>query len=373
MLERYIAKGNNYKTFFLIGSNGAGKTYNLLKIYERDTTKNIYISEEGEIHNRTHKNKVKLDLDNKVYIFESDERQRGNREVNNISKKISINPRLIELLTFCNKELNNINKIKKKSKGQVKILNILEIMTSIFLNSVFIILFDEPENYLDDSYLRIVAKLFALLEKAEIKVIVATHNPRLCELCNMYIDNVVLMDIKNIDGRIEYIQSNLTMEEIKKIYINVADIVKGIEIQNKYNQDAGILKKLNMSENDVLFEDLIKYLLQSEEFYRALFYKDILLVEGETEKIILKKAYKNISDNSYFFVVNGKAFLPFFAEIFSKLNKNLKIVFDSDRKPDKNSSTAVAITDYFEINYKGICRIFEYDLESNFRYRFRRF
>ena len=201
MLERYIAKGNNYKTFFLIGSNGAGKTYNLLKIYERDTTKNIYISEEGEIHNRTHKNKVKLDLDNKVYIFESDERQRGNREVNNISKTISINPRLIELLTFCNKELNNINKIKKKSKGQVKILNILEIMTSIFLNSVSIILFDEPENYLDDSYLRIVAKLFALLEKAEIKVIVATHNPRLCELCNMYIDNVVLMDIKNIDGR----------------------------------------------------------------------------------------------------------------------------------------------------------------------------
>ena len=71
MLERYIAKGNNYKTFFLIGSNGAGKTYNLLKIYERDTTKNIYISEEGEIHNRTHKNKVKLDLDNKVYIFET--------------------------------------------------------------------------------------------------------------------------------------------------------------------------------------------------------------------------------------------------------------------------------------------------------------
>ena len=42
MLERYIAKDNNYKTFFLIGSNGAGKTYNLLRIYERDTTKNIY-------------------------------------------------------------------------------------------------------------------------------------------------------------------------------------------------------------------------------------------------------------------------------------------------------------------------------------------
>lgn len=90
------------------------------------------------------------------------------------------------------------------------------------------------------------------------------------------------------------------MEEVKKIYIKVADIVKSIEIQNKYNQDAGILKKLNMSENDVLFEDWIKYLLQSEEFYRALFYKDILLVEGENEKIILKKAYKNISDNSYF-------------------------------------------------------------------------
>ena len=71
--------------------------------------------------------------------------------------------------------------------------------------------------------------------------------------------------------------------------------------------------------------------------------------------------------------MKGKAFLPFFIEIFNKLNKNLKIVLDSDRKPDKNSSTAVAIIDYFEINYKGICRIFEYDLESNFRYRFRGF
>lgn len=373
MIERYIAKDDNYQTFFLIGSNGAGKTYNLLKIYERDTTKNIYISEEGEIHNRTHKNKVKLDLDNKVYIFESDERQRGNRDVNNISKTISINPRLIELLVFCNKELNNINKIKKKSKGQAKILNILEIMTSIFLNSVSIILFDEPENYLDDSYLRIVTKLFELLEKAKIKVIVATHNPRLCELCNMYIDNVVLMDIKNIDGKIEYIRANLTMEEIKETYIKVADTVKEIAIEKKYDQNAGILKKLNMSENDVLFEDLLKYLLQSEEFYRALFYKDILLIEGETEKIILKKVYKNISNNSYFFTVNGKAFLPFFVEVFYRLNKNLKIVFDSDRNPDKHSNTAVAITDYFEVKYKEICKIFEYDIESNFRYRFRVF
>ena len=58
---------------------------------------------------------------------------------------------------------------------------------------------------------------------------------------------------------------------------------------------------------------------------------------------------------------------------YARLNKNLKIVFDSDRKPDKNSSTAVAITDYFDINYNGLCRIFEYDLESNFRYRFRGF
>ena len=373
MIEQYIVKDNIYETFFLIGSNGSGKTYNLLKIYERDTTRNIYISEEGEIHNKTRKNKVKLDLENKVYIFESDEKQRGRREANNISKATSVNTKLIKLLTFCKKELNTLNKIKKKSKGQAKILNILEIMTSIFLNSVSSILFDEPENYLDDNYLRIVSKLFILLKEAEIKVVVATHSPRLCELCNMYIDNAILMDIKNIDGKIEYIQSNLTMEEVKKIYINVSNEVKNIAILNKYNSDAGILKKLNISENDILFEDLLKYLLQSEEFYRALFYKDILLVEGETEKIILKKVYKNISDNSYFFVVNGKAFLPFFAKIFDKLNKNLKIVFDSDRRPDKDNSTAVAITDYFEINYKGICRIFEYDLESYFRYRFREF
>ena len=67
-----------------------------------------------------------------------------------------------------------------------------------------------------------------------------------------------------------------------------------------------------------------------------------------------------------------KAFLPFFAEVFKRLNKNLKIIFDSDRKPNRIYNTAVAITDYFEINYKEICRIFEYDLESEFRYRFRK-
>lgn len=366
MLEQYISKENNYETLFLIGSNGTGKTYNLLNIYEKDTTKNIYVSEDGEIHNRTHKNKVKLELDKKLYIFESDEKQRGNRQVDNTSKQVNINPKLLDLLNFCCKELNNIRKIKKKSRGQTKILNILEIITSIFLNSVSVILFDEPENYLDDNYLRIIARLFALLKKAKIKVIVATHNPRLCELCNMTIDNAILMDIKNVNGKVEYTEANLTMQDAKEVYINVSNEIKDIANKNKYNEDSGILKKLNMSENDLLFDDLLKYLLQSEEFYRALFYKDILVVEGETEKTILKKIYKNILESSHFFAVNGKAFLPFFVEIFIRFNKNVKILFDSDKKPDKNYNTAVAITDYFESKYTDICKIFEYDLESHF-------
>lgn len=370
MIQQCIERKNDNQPIFLIGSNGVGKTYNLLQIHQMNATKNIYISEDGELDSRTFKNKVKIDLGNRVYIFESDERQRGKKEVTNVSKSVNINSNLIELLEFCSTELNNVKKIKKKSKGQAKILNILEIMTSIFLNSVSIILFDEPENFLDDVYLRMVANLFILLRKSGIKVVVATHNPRLCYLCEVSIDNIIIMDIKNYDGKIKYVQLNLTMDETKKIYKRISCEIKRIAREKKYNEDSGILGKLNIYEKNTLFDDLLNHMLQTEEFYRTLFYKDILLVEGETEKVILKKVYKRISNNFYFYVANGKSYLPFLVEIFTKLNKKIKVVLDSDRKPDKVESTAVAITDYFELNYNNNCKIFEYDLESNFRYRF---
>jgi len=158
MLESYLKQINNYETYFLIGSNGVGKTYNLLKIYNEDTTKNVYISEEGELLHTANKSKIKLDLGEKSYIFNVDEKQRGNaNNISNISKLVPIENRLFKLLSFCSQELINISKIQRKSKGQYKLMNILEIITSTFLNTVSIILFDEPENYLDDNYLRVIA------------------------------------------------------------------------------------------------------------------------------------------------------------------------------------------------------------------------
>ena len=153
------------------------------------------------------------------------------------------------------------------------------------------------------------------------------------------------------------------------MYIDISEEIQKNAKINKYEEDSGILKKLTIYQNNSLFDDLLNHFLKSEEFYRMLFYKEILIIEGETEKIILKKIYKNISSNSHFFCVNGKAFLPFFAELFIYFNKKLKIVFDSDRKINPKSNkytTAVAITNYFEEKHNKISKIFEYDLENHF-------
>lgn len=368
MLEEYLKQTNNYSPFFLIGSNGVGKTYKLMNIHLIDTTKNMYISEEGELLNTTPKNRVKIDLINSKYIFESDETKRGNRDVkDNISRLVDIDSKFIELLDFCSKELLNISKIRKKSKGQEKLVNILEILTSIFLNPISVILFDEPENFLDDNYLRIISIVLQLLEKAQVKVVLATHNARLCELCDMEIDNMLLLDIKFENDKISYTETSLSNIELKNIYINVSREIQDIAKKNKYNEDAGIMKKLKIYDDNSLFESLLNHFLKSEDFYRVLFYKKILIVEGETEKVILKKIFKNISDNSHFYCPNGKAFLPFFTELLLYFNKDLKIVLDSDRKLDGvGNTTAVAITDYFESKYKSIIRVFEPDLEKHF-------
>jgi energy-coupling factor transporter ATP-binding protein EcfA2 len=368
MLQQYLKNNNDFTCKFLLGRNGSGKTYRLNEIYKNDPNKVLLITEEGELKTEVAKNKVRVELEKKRYIISTGERIPGSRSTDDSHKIEPIDDRILPLLYFCNAELQKLEEIKFKSKGQEKIRNMLNVLYSTCLNSITIVLFDEPENFLDDFFIKVVSNLIELLCDSKIKIVIATHNPRLCELCEASINDILMLNLELIEGNITYTEKSITENDIElasaSIYDSIGQIMK--DKGHCINQGGAIANKLKLYENSKVFKSYLTHVLKSEHFYRALFYRKIYIVEGQTEINVVRSLKREMPNSSCFFSTDGKAFMPIFTWIFSSLGKRITILLDSDRRKPSNFDTGIAITEYFENNYQQQAKIFEFDLESHF-------
>jgi len=317
----------------IVGKNGEGKSYSLNMTLSQLPNKSIYISEDGIANILYQKNRVSINNEEKLYIY-MDEKSRGDRTT---AEQQIIGVPALTIIKFCNNISTNLKSIVNKSLGQKKLQNIIEIFLSYNLNNIEFILFDEPENFLDEQYLKLIAELINLLEHNGYKVRIATHNSRLLSLINININDILILSNRN-----EY---QISIEEVKDIFKKASSLIQAEKIQKKYDEDASIRYKLGIAENSMVFSNYIESNLKNIEFYRSLFYKELIIVEGISDLEALN-SIKNSFDNSVFvYACNGKAWIPFYAMLFTKLNKEVTVIIDGD--PSRNNH-ATAITTVLE-------------------------
>jgi len=145
----------------------------------------------------------------------------------------------------------------------------------------------------------------------------------------------------------------------------IASDIEIIRKNKQYNIDGGVEAKLNLHTNNYIFDMHLNHFLKSDEFYKVLFYDDVYLAEGLTEKLVIRQIKNDIENSVYFFSTSGKAYIPIFAWLFNMISKSVKIIIDSDRRGG-TYKTQVAITEYLQEKYNENLRVFEHDFESHF-------
>ena len=239
------------------------------------------------------------------------------------------------------------------------------------MNPIKIVFFDEPENFLDDLGLRKISVLFSMLKKANIKLVVATHSYSLCNLLKIPMDDIVFInkwfDVEESNYKNSIIYHSL--KDIKKMYRTCTEDFEKYLLTKNLDIDKGIIMKMHYFDDSKLFKLYLNDALKSEQFYRALFYNRIILVEGASENRIIRKLNIEQLHDDFFFVTYGKAFMIFFAELFTKIGKEIIIITDSDKKckgKSKRYNTAYGITLYLKEKYSEKVKLFNVDLESHF-------
>ncbi|WP_144514538.1 TOPRIM nucleotidyl transferase/hydrolase domain-containing protein [Bacillus thuringiensis] len=318
---------------FYVGSNGAGKSFKLNQIFKTNEN-SLYVNEEGQPTFSLNKPKVKIDIKNKTYHFQND-LKRGNDHLNIESEQINEEflPLLQNILELQSK--NNLIK-STKSKGQEKFGNLLNIFTEFNFNNLEYICLDEPENFLDEDYIKEIARLILELSKIGFKVKVATHSVRILTECSASIEQICILDRTN-----EYTTSN---EEIREIMKSTRD-----EIMKYTHKDhtlgKNILAKLNACDNPQFFQVIVSQTIENEEFYKCLFNKTIVLVEGASEIVALKTIKTRFENSTEFFSPHGKVYMPFFVKLLNLLGKEVIVLIDTDKQDYK---LPWILTEYFK-------------------------
>ncbi len=300
--------------FAIVGPNTVGKSYSLNFLHSQSNGESLLIDEEGDYRCNIARSKIKR-VDNKyLYVDESNKGKEGAEgeyiEIESSSKQI------ISVAENCKRQLN----VKFLSSGSKKLNNILDIILSLNLNNIKIFYFDEPENFLDDQSIKVIQSLFDALIKNGKTVVFVTHSPRLLEVLRIDIDSIYLLP--KIYG--DFI--NLTFEQIKNLYRATGAEIKRIRVEQTIG-DYDNFKILMPGQLEYLF---LQRLLSSQEFYRSLFYNEVFLLEGLTERCVLEESPKLLQYTQNVFYCNGKYQAPFLIKLFVALHKHVVGVFDGD-------------------------------------------
>ncbi|EMF0110834.1 hypothetical protein OU491_002685, partial [Enterococcus hirae] len=348
--------------YYLIGSNSSGKTHLLKQIYRDREENTLFFDETGTYQFLKHRERVKIS--DSYYIYEN-EKVKGNREDDSLPNKEPINP---ESLIIIKKVAEILSKIvdKKESSGIVKLKKMLNVLLNYNLNSIENIIMDEPENFLDETNLKYIVDVLEVFGKAGIKIFIATHSARFLELSSASIQELFVCSVTYSKGNIEYELVNKSLDEVKKIYNHIKKEIKcNLIDEKKATNYADIFGKINffdcgeknhqkeyISSGEVLTMYL-KTIIESFEFYQALLYKKVIIVEGLTEKLILQNASVNDLDYQNFYFSNGKVHIPFFIELFLGFGLNVVTMFDSDIKLNEPNGKFIGLlTGYLTEKYK---------------------
>lgn len=304
---------------FLVGVNGSGKTYALNKALKEQEQWAILIAEDGMPIIPRHLNKVTINFDNMSYSY-LDEGSRGQSrkvvEEENVSEKVS------NIIFFCKDIMKKLSLFKKKSKGQEKLYNMMEIFTNYNLNNIKIIYFDEPENFLDEEFLKVIAEFFKVLIENDFIVRVATHNSRLLNILKVRLEDIIFFNAHS--------QFHVLTDEVKRLFCEASAEIEIIREEENLQTDASIQYKLNLTNNQFAFDNFIEQNLQSEEFYRCLFYNKIIIPEGASDIVALSSMKNEFENSLEIFNPNGKTFIPFFVKLFLKFKKEIIVIIDED-------------------------------------------
>ncbi|WP_214770517.1 TOPRIM nucleotidyl transferase/hydrolase domain-containing protein [Exiguobacterium sp. s133] len=339
---------------FFVGSNGAGKTFTLRQFFE-ENNHSVFINEEGHPSFKITKPNVRIDFESGIYYFQ-DESRRGEQPEESQQERIS--SAFLPLLKEISILKRKLSLITLKSKGQEKFSNLLNIFTEYNFNNIKCICLDEPENFLDEDYIKEVSRIIVMLSKIGLKVKVATHSTRILIECNATMNKIFIV---NRSGH-HYIN----FEGIREMMRETTTNIRSFESRD-FTIGAYMLNKLNAYQNEEYLRVLVSQLIESEEFFRCLFNKTIVLVEGASEIIALNTIKNRFPTSTQVFTAHGKVYMPFFVKLLNYLGKNVIVVIDTDQ--DARHSLPRAITSYFnnekEVNNLNLV-LHDPDLEGHY-------
>ncbi|KOP30889.1 hypothetical protein ADM98_05455 [Exiguobacterium sp. BMC-KP] len=337
---------------FLVGSNGSGKTFALKQFFE-ENSHSVFINEEGHPSFKITKPSVRIDFESKIYSFQ-DESRRGEQSVE--PQQEEINADFLPLLQEILKLKSKLSLITLKSKGQEKFSNLLNIFTEYNFNNVKCICFDEPENFLDEDYIKEISRIIVMLSKIGLKVKVATHSTRILIECNATMNKIFIVN--------RFGNHHINFEGIREMMRETTTDIRSFESRD-FTIGSTMLNKLNAYQNEEYLGVLVSQLIESEEFFRCLFNKTIVLVEGASEIIALNTIKNRFATSTQVFTAHGKVYMPFFARLLTYLGKEVIVVIDTDNA--RHPQLPRAITAYFnnekEVNNLNLV-LHDPDLES---------
>ena len=178
--------------------------------------------------------------------------------------------------------------------------------------------FEEPELYLHPfAAQKMRDTIYSLAEEVQNQIICTTHSTYMIDL----------------SSKPSQILNNLTLTKSSKV-------LDGVEYPMEYvsAQSFNITKALNMlTDNDD--KTYVKMLMRfDDEITKVFFANNVLIVEGDTEYILLTEALKRmkkeiaseIKSNWHFVRAHGKPPIISLVKYFKALNLNVKVIFDKD-------------------------------------------
>lgn len=308
--------------YAVIGLNGTGKTYLLNKINDAYFDKSLLINGSGlSKENQSRK------------MLHEQNRGNSNRHINSGALE--------------NIDLNKykVHSKSELSSGQIKLNNIVECIEN-YIKNKSIILLDEPDVNLDT---KLIVQLIELLKQISTEynkvIIIVTHNPHLLETINIDIDNIYIklnnQCIVNTTKKSIYDEYIGIMTE-KNVY-NTLDSIQKYNDKKKKMMDRAFMR---YGGKDFQFlEQSIDLITHYSKFYESIFFRYVILFEGQTESEIIKyymKSRKFVNNNIMF----SKERAILYMCIYSRLCIDVTLVLDRD---STNGNNADRTTDWNNI------------------------
>lgn len=170
----------------------------------------------------------------------------------------------------------------------------------------FLILFEEPEVYLHPKAISLLKKvLYDLCSNSPFQIICASHSPSLIDISKPHTTLVRLIRESDATTKLYQVGDDL--------FSSTEEIKNKVQMINRFDP--------NICE--------------------SFFSNEVILVEGDTEAIVVRELLERKFPNKDIFVVNtgSKNNIPFFQKIFNHFNIKQHIIHDSDTRYNYIKST----------------------------------